>query len=337
MISLSHTDLDGASAQIVIYQTFGEINTLNCGYGKVGEYLDIIEDMMRHHTGNDRVFITDLHFEEKFMVQLQRLATMFPLGNFVYIDHHDYEYDPKTYALPNLKIIVSNQYSATKLTYGYLKKNGGLQPTPELTRFVNIVDAYDLWRTEDPHFMEGMKYNDIFWDYFARAFYVRFKDIHAFRSSDKELSAKMDTKRVKLFKKLQETGKIFGYPNKCMLIAFLNEHRSYMTVDFHGYLSYVNTTTFGSISIRLDNRVPKETAKYIKDTLVSWVTSRDDVISAGGHVHAFGITIHEKYKEPEYVNDLVKITQEIAVKLDHIMEVDCGLYQEHGDIEILSA
>ena len=86
VLSLSHSDLDGISSQIVLRAKFGEITRMNISYGKIYEYLEIIEDYC-YRSRPSEVFVTDLSFQYSELQKLAEIATNNPAINFYFIDH----------------------------------------------------------------------------------------------------------------------------------------------------------------------------------------------------------------------------------------------------------
>lgn len=327
ILSLSHIDMDGVSAQIMLYKAFRDVTILNCGYDKVHTYLEVMCDSLTRSDRFDSVYVTDLHFSEENFIELHRITNQHPNTQFIYIDHHDYTFDYSMYSTPNLKVIVSKMYSATKLTYGYLKKHHGLQETKELRDFVDDVDAYDLWRMNDENFQDGLVYNELFWDMGIKRFYLRYKDEQSLRNSDYNKYNRWMEEKNKYFNKLNEKGMLFLASNKSIFCGFIDEFRSHITLDFPEYLVHINVTRYGSISVRIGKSLGDERAKYVKDRLVTWLESLPIIHSAGGHINAMGA------KAVNYTaSDLVKIGQELTVLTDRILEHELNLYSGTGEM-----
>lgn len=326
IISLSHNDMDGVGAQIVLNKTYPDITTLNTSYGKVSEYIEIISDMLISRTNIDEVYITDLNITELEMVTLYNLSKQYPHIIFNYIDHHDYDYEPQKYKRNNLHIAVSKKFCSTKLTYGFCKAHKNLKPDKDLTYFVNVIDAYDLWQTENLLFQEGLRLNELFWSLMVRNFYLRFKDITKLRMVDNEKIDAMFIKKNKIFTKLKESGRLFTAENKSVLLCFLDVFRSHITLDFPGYWCYVNVTLYGNVSIRLSTSFTELEAIHMKNTLVDFSMSLPSVVSAGGHIHAMGITSTLKGDS----EGLINLGRVLSVKADEIMEKELKLYNGQG-------
>lgn len=328
IISLSHSDMDGVGAQIALTQAFGEITTLNTSYGKVTEYLEIIDDMLLSRPGITEIYVTDLNITETEMKFLRSKADLYPGIEFNYIDHHDYEYEPTTYKSTNLKIMVSKKFCATKLTHLFLRKHKGLQSDKDLDHFVDVVDAYDLWQVQKPLFQEGLRMNELFWDMMARRFYMRFKNIPKMRMIDDEKVDKLLTKKNKLFAKLKTSGRIFEAPNKSVFLCYVDEFRSHITLDFPDFYVYVNMTLYGSASIRLSIKFTDTEAKFMKDSLIEYALTLPGVVSAGGHVHAMGVTTTLQGDN----NAIIAMGRALSIKADYLMEQKLKMYQGQGSI-----
>lgn len=329
VLSLSHLDMDGVSAQVVLSEAFNDVTVMNCGYDKVEEYLNIICDKLAHTNKYSYIFITDLHFTERDFTILSSIVDKHPNKMFIYIDHHDYEFDPTSFKKDNLKVIKSTQYSATKLTYGYIRKNFSLNDTNELRHLVDTVDAYDLWRTTDPLFNEGLIHNEIFWNIGVKRFYLRFKDSKVLRKSDYSKYEQWMDEKNKYFTRLQERGMLFTATNKSIFCGFIDEYRSHITLDFPEYLVHINVTRYGSISVRIGNALDNERAKHIKDRLVNWLVTLPQIHSAGGHIKAMGAKALNCSAE-----DLVSIGQQLTILVDEILEHELKLYSGTGEMSL---
>jgi len=329
IISLSHNDLDGVGAQIALSKCYGNILPLNAAYSRVQEQLEIMEDMLHTRSNIREVYITDLNITEKEMRFVQDLANLHSHIEFNYIDHHDYTYDPTTYKTDNLKIMVSKKFCATKLTYLFLLKHKGLETDKELKHFIDVVDAYDLWQLKDPLFTEGLRMNELFWDLLPRRFFLRFKDVTKVRLADNEKIDTLFKKKDKVFKKLQESGRLFRAENKSLLLCYLDDYRSHITIDFPDFLCYVNVTLYGSASIRLSNKITEPEAKIFKDLLIDYAMTIPGVTTAGGHTHAMGMGSTLQGDNEAIVN----LGRLLSVKADEIMEHTLRLYSGQGPIQ----
>lgn len=317
--------MDGVSAQVVLNESFRDVTILNCNYDKVKEYLNIMCDMLGRTNKFSYVFVTDLHFTESDFELLSNITGQHKTKQFIYIDHHDYDFDPTTFGSDNLKVIKSNTFSATKLTYGYVRKHFGITDSSVLKHFVDCVDAYDLWRRSDVLFSEGLILNEIFWNIGIKRFYLRFKDYQELRNSDRTKYVEWMDDKQKYFNRLRDRGMLFTTENKSIFCGFIDEYRSHITLDFPEYLVHVNVTKYGSISVRIGNELDDTRAKHLKDRLVTWLVSLPKIHSAGGHIKAMGAKAMDCSAE-----ELVTIAQGLTVLIDTVLEHELKLYSGTG-------
>lgn len=151
--SISHTDLDGYSAQLIIYKLSRlngeEIKMFNVNYGK--PITAAIEDVFKTIKSTDKLYITDLNIDEAQAATLEqgRLEIGFEL---VLLDHHETgknvaaKYDWYTY--------VSDK-CATRIVHEYFGE-------PEFSKSIAyFVDIYDLYRIEHKDINKAKCLNNI--------------------------------------------------------------------------------------------------------------------------------------------------------------------------------
>lgn len=146
---LSHTDLDGYGAQFVLSHYFKDVIFLNSNYGKeIEEQFNKILSMLDENDDN-LLLITDLNLTlvqcEDFEKELKNRRCKILL-----LDHHQsgeacFKQFP-WYFLDNSKC-------ATKITYDFFSELYG--KNEELEQFVNVINAVDIWLSEDKNFEFG--------------------------------------------------------------------------------------------------------------------------------------------------------------------------------------
>lgn len=315
VLSISHIDLDGISCQVVLRAQFGEITRMNISYGKIDEYLDILDDYCAR-SQPEYVFVTDLSFRYEELDKLNKIASKHPNVKFIFIDHHPFEENGGEYkhlALPNLVIILSPKASATKLTFLYLKAKFGLLKEG-LEQFVTYVNAYDIWLEDEPEFKVGFVYNELFWNYKINHFWSRFKDEYKLRNSDKDAYRTLVAKKDKLFNKLEKSGRVMKFANRILLI-FIDDYQSHVTLDYPDFLTYVVIRSNGGVSVRLRKEAVKE--GQTKNNIIEHIIKLDYIDNAGGHPGAFGTQIENAtpHKMVEFSQYLVQV---IDKELDNI-------------------
>lgn len=146
---LSHTDLDGYGAQFVLSHYFDNIVFVNSNYGKeIDEQFNKILSMLDKDDDNF-LLITDLNLT---LVQCEDFEKELKDKNckILLLDHHQsgelcFKQFP-WYFLDNSKC-------ATKITYDFFSELYG--KNEELENFVNVINAVDIWLSEDENFEFG--------------------------------------------------------------------------------------------------------------------------------------------------------------------------------------
>jgi len=150
---LSHTDLDGYGCQMVTNHYFDEVSYYNSNYGREIEerFSEILEEMESRNAELNIVLITDLNLSvqqcEKFEQDLQNASTE---ARLLLLDHHksgqdSYEGYPW--------YLLDDSRCATKITYDFFAPLYG--EDKDLAQFVDVVNAVDIWLSDDPHFELG--------------------------------------------------------------------------------------------------------------------------------------------------------------------------------------
>ena len=297
ILSLSHNDLDGLSSQIVLRQHLGEITRMNIGYEKIDEYLEIVQDYCNHQRPS-QVWVTDLSFTYEQLEKLYRITKENLNIHFYFIDHHPFKEDYKHLIQDNFKILINNKASATKLTHLYLKYNFNNKKfnasLKDLDEYVEYVNTYDLWLKDEPRFKGSIVYNELFWNFKRDYYFTRFKDEFKLRNTDKEKYKELMKKKVKLFDKLDNSGRIFRHEpdgNKRIFMIFLDDYKNHVTIDYEGFDVYIIVSSYGGVSIRFRDNL-SDTGE-LKDIIVTEVLKHENVDTAGGHPKAFGMKLND--------------------------------------------
>ena len=150
---LSHTDLDGYGCQMVSRHYFESIAFYNSNYGKeINECFNHILDAIQNAAcDNHAILITDLNltmeqakeFESKVSVAHKEILL------FV-LDHHKTGQEcADTFEW----YFLDSSRCATKITYDFFSAIYGKDE--KLGKFVDVVNAVDIWLENDPHFELG--------------------------------------------------------------------------------------------------------------------------------------------------------------------------------------
>ena len=149
---LSHIDLDGYSCQLVMKYTPYSIVNYNANYGaEVKQKLDIMVETIKKEKQAALILITDLNLtsdESRW------------LHNTVNKQNNEYKQDIKITLLDHHGsgeesakkfpwYYLDTSRCATKITYDYVKENFEFNEPSWMEKFVDIVNAVDLWKQEE--------------------------------------------------------------------------------------------------------------------------------------------------------------------------------------------
>jgi len=314
IFNLSHYDLDGVGCNIVLHNFFKESKTNiireNCSYDKLTEKLFEMEDYIKRIYGVKYVFITDLSFEENQFKILKEIAKRNKNIKFYLIDHHPPKIDFKVFNTENLKIIISNKASATKLVYLFMKKNFknfGIPNEPKndfLEKFVEYVNAYDIWLKDTEEFQVGFAYNELFWYYKLDSFYNKFKDDQRMNAQDIKIVKQIQNDIKEHFEKI-ENNKLIFKDNKVLLI-FTDKFHNYVTLKYKSKIYFIaDMSQLGKFSVRLSCDIPNP--EEIQKKIIQTIKSFGGVTNIGGHHCAFGFNI-----EDNTIQGVLKFSEKIA-------------------------
>ena len=158
---LSHIDLDGYSCQLVMKFTPYTITNYNANYGaEVKQKLEMILDNIRKNKKNALILISDLNLtadESRWLNneviklnQAKKDSVILTL-----LDHHGSgEESAKKYKWYYLDV----ERCATKIVYDYVKENFEFNEPEWLEKFVDVVNAVDLWKLDE---VENFEYGKV--------------------------------------------------------------------------------------------------------------------------------------------------------------------------------
>jgi len=158
---LSHIDLDGYSCQLVMKYTPYSITNYNANYGaEVKQKLEMILESITKSKTNALILISDLNLTAEESRWLNN--EVIKLNNskkdrviLTLLDHHGSgEESAKKYKWYYL----DTNRCATKIVYDYAKENFELNEPKWLEKFVDVVNAVDLWKLEE---VENFEYGKV--------------------------------------------------------------------------------------------------------------------------------------------------------------------------------
>ena len=311
-ILLSHNDMDGYGCNFTAHRLPYEFSIINAGYGNVDEKLLYIENMLSSGEYK-KVFITDLNFSELQTIELYRIVKHNKNTDFIYIDHHPFSTEKQkkvfdsTVLLGNFKILHSEKRCATYIFYKYALSEKLIDFNEDYDKIMTLIDAYDTWKTDIPLFKGGLALNDIFYDWKRERFLYEMTSNMKISDKIKQEMKAITTLKNEEFKRLEQDGRIIKLGE--ILLFLSDKFISHMTIDYPDFNYYINGRTYGSISVRLSEKV--ENPEDIKNSIINHLMTNPYVLSTGGHDRAFGITLQQEHKD-KMLSVVESVTKHIA-------------------------
>lgn len=145
---ISHTDLDGYACQFVANSFIKIDGFLNSNYGKeIDDKFRLALDKIGSEEG--LILITDLNLTFLQAEKFEELAAKQGV-KLLLLDHHKTGKDSEA-KFP--WYYLDEERCATKITYDFFAKIYG--ENEQLSRFVEVVNAVDIWLSDDPNFELG--------------------------------------------------------------------------------------------------------------------------------------------------------------------------------------
>jgi len=303
---LTHYDLDGVAADILMSNMYMFEKKHMCGYAKIKEKIDNGE-----LSGYDSGVITDVSLAPE---QFSFISKEYK-DKLLYIDHHK----PSINAVSNNEYkstcVVDTTFSASGLIFQTFFKK--LKKVPHVVDFVIAVDAYDMWRidTNIDNFKKGYDLNVLFWKYGYFDFYDRFFDNMSFNFSSTEKKYISDHKKERDDHIIHSDKTDFGN-NSLLVLDAPADYVNDFTIQLPDYDIYfmVCTTREGTLTLSMRsklNGVESDLGNVAKNAKNMF----DYIISAGGHPKAAGIDFFENTSIDdiltvvEYVNDTMEANE----------------------------
>ncbi|MEN8302716.1 MAG: phosphoesterase [Campylobacterota bacterium] len=157
---LSHIDLDGYSCQLVMKYTPYNITNYNANYGaEVKSKLDLILENIRKANEIAIIMITDLNLtadESRWLSnEVNKMNQQSKKITLTLLDHHG---SGEESAKKHDWYFLDVERCATKITYDYVKENFEFDEPAWMEKYVNVVNAVDLWKQEE---VENFEYGKV--------------------------------------------------------------------------------------------------------------------------------------------------------------------------------
>ena len=144
---LSHTDLDGYSCHLIMSFTPHKKYNYNANYGaEVKQKLDMILENIKIYNEEALILITDLNLTADESRWLHNEVNKLNNVELQLLDHHGSGEDS---ANKYEWYFLDTNRCATKITYDYAKENFSLNEPVWMDKYVNVVNAVDLWKMEE--------------------------------------------------------------------------------------------------------------------------------------------------------------------------------------------
>ncbi len=148
---LSHIDLDGYSCQLIMKYTPYEIKNYNANYGaEVKQKLDMIIEAIKNSDKAAYILITDLNLTVDESKWLDNKVKKFNEDKkdvtLQLLDHHG---TGKASSEKYDWYYLDTSRCATKITYDFAKENYELDEPSWMRKYVDVVNAVDLWLMEE--------------------------------------------------------------------------------------------------------------------------------------------------------------------------------------------
>ena len=315
ILHLSHTDLDGYACQFVTrsYLKDHEISFYNSNYGKeIEEKFDMIlneidEFQSQNKDAKAAIIISDLNLSpvqcNDFSAQIRERKNV----KLILLDHHISGAECEK---NNVWYYLDDSRCATKICYDFFSSIFG--QNERLKNFVDVVNAVDIWLSDDPNFELGkvcmgaisdakeinkVMFNDKSMEY---TFYLleRFSDFVGIESSHIALDDAVHTIKKDFFK----AGKNDTLSNliSAYLVRLLTAKKEQMSVMYEGKKGIV-TSNIGDVSVIGNdfllanpdfdffiNATSKKTLSFRANGGVDVSQMANRLVGGGGHVNASG-------------------------------------------------
>ena len=337
---LSHIDLDGYSCQLVMEYTPYERRNYNANYGaEVKQKLDLILESIVEEKQSAMILITDLNLtldESKWITkEVTKLSDEGLDIKLVLLDHHGSgEECAKKYEWYYL----DTSRCATKITYDYANEYFSFDAPEWMEKYVNVVNAVDLWKQEEHENFEYGKVcmrlvgetrelNRIMFAKEDNLYKLSLLSQAAQYMNEKDAAIVLDEKihllKKEFFKK-EQNNTLDNLATK-FIVDLLGQRRDTMTIYYKGYrgfLSYgvgntsiigngfllafpeydfiVDVSYRGALSLRANNEV--SVAQISKE----WVNGGGHPNAAGGRIIGF----KEQYRYDKVKQQIEKIINE---------------------------
>ena len=157
---LSHIDLDGYSCQLIMIYTPYKIENYNANYGaEVKQKLEMILENIKASKESALILITDLNLtldESRWLSK--EVNTLCENGYDIQLTLLDHHGSGEECAKKHEWYYLDTLRCATKITYDYVKEHFTFNEPEWMQKYVDVVNAVDLWKQEE---VENFEYGKV--------------------------------------------------------------------------------------------------------------------------------------------------------------------------------
>jgi oligoribonuclease NrnB/cAMP/cGMP phosphodiesterase (DHH superfamily) len=287
---LSHYDLDGAGCHVCAHQIWDVVKAKHQGYNKVRKSLeDLINLNGCLSKPVDTLVIADLKMQEEDLVHAMEF-----FDNVIYYDHHEESVEFEKFVSDNFEYHFDLELCSTALMWRDAVSNRNQvaiaterQNRFAMSAFVNVVNAYDLWKEEHSRWEEGKIMNELFWEYglwdFARRFETGF---FGFTPEEYNLYEEIENAKVEQIRNAHVD--VLPSGSKIVFLKDQNAVNSVST-ELEGDVFYIMNSVSNGVSIRVATE-HAETFNVSEGVGRISPENYNGLISGGGHKSAGGLT-----------------------------------------------
>lgn len=277
ILSISHSDLDGAVCQIILGNVYTNIKFISIGYEKVDSYLSQVS-----FENYQYVFLTDIHPKDSSLLYRSK--------KIILIDHHmskGHIHDPKNH------LVVISGVCASELVKRFVEKMYSIR-LKHLYNLIYLTNDYDMWLLKNP---KSLFLNElIFSKYGASKFRKMFMDGRT-RLTPEEITHIRERKDA--FKDFWDKLEIFTIEeiNGCVIRIneFINDVGHKLLTEEKYDFVFIRNPINSKVHVRMNKKIENLNMGMLMEELKM----------GGGHKDACGFSVTDDNDFKEKMNIIV--------------------------------
>lgn len=314
-IILTHTDLDGAGAWLVLdYFNIQYDKIMTCDYNDFDK-----EEKFNILLNYDEIIMTDYSVSN---IVVEKLLSQNKIVKI--LDHHDNENSPLLKAItnPNFEYVFDSTKSGTLITYEYFYKTIKARVKKSFADMIVLIDTYDLFKTTDDKWTDAQNMNRVFygcltWGNDGIEKYQWIKDFWFNKISKSNEWYWTDFEKKKIDSAIASENKEFNSAKAT--------YKEYVDNKGFKYAVAVASKKISIVALRLLDENPQldylvminnYTKQWDKLSIRSPVSKNfncNQLLEAKGHPHAAGAEV-----DPKFAMDLYRGLKQLSYKDDKI-------------------